>query len=185
MEQSRWLPRCPEVDSRHIEALCRELALSSELATLLASRGLHDLDQAQQFLCAGLNRLPDPFLLKGMQAAVARLELALQDGELIEVHGDYDVDGISATALLVSVLRQFGARVDFHIPLRMEDGYGLSAGALLTAAEAGARAATARWHRRAVRCRSVSCCRQHKRYLPGPGRRYARYSRGRCRHCVH
>jgi single-stranded-DNA-specific exonuclease len=138
MEQSRWLPRCPEVDSRHIEALCRELALSSELATLLASRGLHDLDQAQQFLCAGLNRLPDPFLLKGMQAAVARLELALQDGELIEVHGDYDVDGISATALLVSVLRQFGARVDFHIPLRMEDGYGLSAGALLTAAEAGA-----------------------------------------------
>jgi len=138
MEPSRWLPRCSEVDSRLTDVLCRELDLGPGVANLLASRGVNDLDQAQQFLSAGLKRLPDPFLLKGMEPAVARLQQALQAGELIEVHGDYDVDGISATALLISVLRQLGGRAEYHIPLRMEDGYGLSAPALEAAARSGA-----------------------------------------------
>jgi single-stranded-DNA-specific exonuclease len=138
MDRPRWQPRCTEVDATTVTALARDLGLSPELAGLLVARGYHCPEQAGEFLTSELRQLPDPFLLKGMETAVQRLQQALDTDELIVVHGDYDVDGISATALLVSVLRQFGGRADFHIPLRMEDGYGLSSSALATAAAAGA-----------------------------------------------
>jgi single-stranded-DNA-specific exonuclease len=93
------------------------------------------------FLDAGLTALPDPFLLSGMDRGVDRLVIAIEGGEGIAVHGDYDVDGITGTALLVETLRAFGAVVDYHIPLRLKDGYGLSAEALRRAAAAGARVA--------------------------------------------
>jgi len=136
--QSNWLPRCATVDPKAVALLCQDFGLSRELASVLVARGFDDPERTAQFLTDGLRQLPDPFLLKGMSRAVLRLEQALQSDELIIIHGDYDVDGITACTLLVTVLRQLGGRVDFHIPLRMEEGYGLSSQALEAAQAAGA-----------------------------------------------
>ncbi|HEX5773952.1 MAG TPA: single-stranded-DNA-specific exonuclease RecJ, partial [Geomobilimonas sp.] len=81
----------------------------------------------------------DPFLLRGMEPAVARLATAVAGGEPICIYGDYDVDGITAVALLVSFFRTLGANVFYHIPLRLEDGYGLSAEGIASVSEQGAR----------------------------------------------
>lgn len=138
MIPSRWLPRCADCDPTAVAALCREYSFSPQLARLLVGRGIATPELAEQFLLAGLSQLPDPFMLKGMAAAVERLQQALRHNELIAIHGDYDVDGISACALLVSLLRQLGGRCDYHIPLRLAEGYGLSAQALQDARQAGA-----------------------------------------------
>jgi single-stranded-DNA-specific exonuclease len=138
IEPARWLPRGATPEPGLVTALSRNFTLSTELANVLVVRGFAGLDQTRAFLTDGLRHLPDPFRLKGMTSAVDRLQLALQKDQLIVIHGDYDVDGISACALLVTVLRQLGGRVDYHIPLRMEDGYGLSAQALTAARQAGA-----------------------------------------------
>ncbi|PLX78847.1 MAG: single-stranded-DNA-specific exonuclease RecJ, partial [Desulfuromonas sp.] len=111
--------------------------MSRLVARLLLGRGIGP-QQAAGYLRAALADLPDPFLLPDMDKAVERLVCALQAGEKIAVHGDYDVDGISGTALLVEGLRALGAKeVCWHIPLRLRDGYGLSAEALREAAAAG------------------------------------------------
>ncbi|RMF47249.1 MAG: single-stranded-DNA-specific exonuclease RecJ [Deltaproteobacteria bacterium] len=107
-------------------------------ARVLLARGL-DGDEVDSFLQARLTDMPDPMSMAGMAPAVERLAAAIRDGERITIHGDYDVDGITATALMVDALRAFGAGVDYHIPLRMRDGYGLSAEALRNCAEAGSR----------------------------------------------
>lgn len=136
--QSNWLPRSATLNLPALESLRQKFGLSLELASVLVARGFTDPERTAQFLNDGLRQLPDPFLLKGMSRAVLRLEQALQADELIIIHGDYDVDGITACTLLVTVLRQLGGRVDYHIPLRMEEGYGLSAQALGAAQAAGA-----------------------------------------------
>jgi len=136
--QSNWVPRSDTLNRPLLESLRQKFGLSLELASVLVARGFNDPERTAQFLNDGLRQLPDPFLLKGMSRAVLRLEQALQDDELIIIHGDYDVDGITACTLLVTVLRQLGGRVDYHIPLRMEEGYGLSAQALEAAQAAGA-----------------------------------------------
>jgi len=105
---------------------------------LLALRGVVALEQAQAFLHARLKDIPDPLLLPDMPKAVERLLRAIDAGESISIHGDYDVDGISATALLYTALEHFGARVTYNIPLRLRDGYGLNAAALERDAAAGA-----------------------------------------------
>lgn len=133
----RWIERRaePELLPRFVQSLdCPAL-----VAAVLARRGLTDVAAARHFLSARLNSLPDPALLPDLIPAVERLEVALRKGEKIAVHGDYDVDGISGTALLVESLRLFGAEVEYHIPLRMQDGYGLSAAALSRAAASGCR----------------------------------------------
>lgn len=117
--------------------LAEALAVSPLTARVLLQRGVESVAAGEAFLRERLAALPDPFLLLGMEAAVSRLTRALADGEAIAVHGDYDVDGITATALLVEFLRAAGGRVDYHIPLRLKDGYGLSADALEQAAHAG------------------------------------------------
>lgn len=106
-------------------------------ARALLLRGLGDEVAAKGFLDAGLAALPDPDLLPAMTTACDRLEQALRDGERIAVHGDYDVDGISGCTLLVEVLRDLGAEVEYHIPLRLKDGYGLSADAIRQAKAQG------------------------------------------------
>ncbi|EAT16448.1 single-stranded-DNA-specific exonuclease RecJ [Desulfuromonas acetoxidans] len=106
---------------------------------LLSQRGISTLEEAQAFLTASLSQLPDPMALRGMESAVDRLVQAVKAGEPIAVHGDYDVDGISGTALLTQCLRWFGVNVTYHIPLRMRDGYGLSEVALRRTLEQGIR----------------------------------------------
>jgi single-stranded-DNA-specific exonuclease len=113
------------LDRRESLALARELAVSDVTAAVLARRGLADPDAARRFLGA---ELPghDPMLLGDMAVAVERIRKAVEEGKRICVHGDYDVDGICATALATLVLRELGADVAWHLPSRFEEGYGVS-----------------------------------------------------------
>ncbi len=118
--------------------LCSELNISSRLATVLVNRGIDNLEKAEEFLAPSLHQLPDPYLLAGIEAAVERLTLAFRRYEKIIVFGDYDMDGISATAILVDYLRRAGFKqVDFYIPSRLDQGYGLNKAALIQARESG------------------------------------------------
>jgi single-stranded-DNA-specific exonuclease len=120
-----------------VEALGRSAGVSPVLAELLLRLGLHEAGATERFLRPALAGLADPFLLQNLGAAVARLRTALANGEDIVVLGDYDVDGVTSTALLVSILRRFGANPRFIVPRRMEDGYGLSRSAIDRALEQG------------------------------------------------
>jgi single-stranded-DNA-specific exonuclease len=135
----QWHPRSASLSSTSAESLCAALGVSSLTARTLAGRGIDNAVQGAAFMESRLAALPDPGLLPDMDRAVARLRRALELRELILVHGDYDVDGISGTALLVEGLRALGGTVEYHIPLRLKDGYGLSAEALQRAAQAGVR----------------------------------------------
>ncbi len=139
VRQRRWVCRENGEDLSGCEALAAALGVSGLTARLLLLRGMDTPEKGRQFLDSRLAALPDPYLLPGMERAVERLVPALARGERISVHGDYDVDGITGTALLVETLRAFGAEVDYHIPLRLKDGYGLCADALKKAAQGGAR----------------------------------------------
>lgn len=133
----RWQRRGSEASGPEFASLCRELGVGRLTARLLIGRGHAEAAACRIFLDAGLRDLPDPALLGGMPVAVRRLAEAIEGGEAILVHGDYDVDGITGTALLVETLRAFGARVLSQIPLRLRDGYGISATALEQAARDG------------------------------------------------
>jgi single-stranded-DNA-specific exonuclease len=113
------------LDPRVAHALACELGVSEVTAAVLARRGLADPDAARRFLDA---ELPghDPLLLGDMAVAVERIRKAVEEGKRICVHGDYDVDGICATALALLVLRELGADAAWHLPSRFEEGYGVS-----------------------------------------------------------
>lgn len=104
---------------------------------LLAARGLTTAEAAEAFLKADLGTLSDPFLLSGVPEAVDRIVRAIHRGEEIAVFGDYDVDGQTSVAMLLRVLRGFGAKVRPYIPRRLEEGYGLSIDALQVLQQAG------------------------------------------------
>ena len=120
-----------ECDETLAEQLFQTLEkLPKPLAALLAQRGCRTTEEAEFFMNPALSTLRDPFELPDMNQAVTRIRRALSDGEKITVFGDYDVDGICSTALLVRVLRQLGGTVFAFIPSRFDDGYGLSVDAL-------------------------------------------------------
>jgi single-stranded-DNA-specific exonuclease len=122
---------CPRPE---VTALAGALGLSETTASVLVRRGYRDPAEAQAFLAAAVPE-HDPFLLGDMAAACAAIRGAIGAGKRICVHGDYDVDGICATALAVTVLRDLGADVSWHLPSRFEEGYGLSAETLTRLAE--------------------------------------------------
>lgn len=105
--------------------LAQELNLPHEIATILVNRGLRSASEAAFFLYGGLNELHDPFLMKGMKEAVDRIRRAIEKKEKIVIFGDYDVDGILSVVMLVKALNLLGGRVEYFIPERMKDGYGL------------------------------------------------------------
>jgi single-stranded-DNA-specific exonuclease len=122
MQQGSWTIRpCPH---RRSSALARELGISEITASVLVRRGYGDPDEARAFL-AGEQPLHDPFGLGDMAVAVERIRAAVASGKRICVHGDYDADGICATALAVLVLREAGADVEWHLPSRFDEGYGV------------------------------------------------------------
>ena len=106
---------------------------------LLVNRGIVEPQAAGRFLSAALADLHDPFLLLGMEKAVARLAKATRSGERICVYGDYDVDGITSVALLLGFFRGLGVDSFYYIPLRLEEGYGLSGEGLKCVAGQGAK----------------------------------------------
>ncbi len=122
--EARWV-LAPPPDQAAAVALASALALPMPLAQLLVARG-HAADaSARRYLRPDLEHLADPLLMADMQVAVDRLSAAITKGEMILVHGDYDVDGISSTALMTRSLRALGAQVSPFIPDRQRDGYDL------------------------------------------------------------
>ncbi|MBN1870673.1 MAG: single-stranded-DNA-specific exonuclease RecJ [Candidatus Omnitrophica bacterium] len=118
--------------------LSRALNIHPIISQLLINREITDVQEAKDFLYADLSGLHDPFLLKNMGKAVARIQDAREKGQRALVIGDYDVDGVTASVLLNNVLTQMGIEVIHHIPHRMEDGYGMNEKMGRFAAEQGA-----------------------------------------------
>ena len=112
-------------NDRAADVLARELRISPAIARLLTLRGIDTPEAAQRFLHPSLDHLHDPFRLAGMGAAVDRILAAIERGERIAVHGDYDCDGVTSTVILRRALELFGATVVHFIPDRIKDGYGL------------------------------------------------------------
>jgi single-stranded-DNA-specific exonuclease len=135
MQQQDWQLR-DECSRDEVEALVRDLGVSETLAAVLVRRGYADADRARSFLAAEVPE-HDPFRLGDMEAACEAIRRAVADGKAICVHGDYDADGICATALAVLVLRELGANVSFHLPSRFDEGYGLARDTLTRLAEEG------------------------------------------------
>lgn len=134
---SRWvLPDTP--DDTAARALAAELHLPLSVCTLLCARGFADVDSAKRFLRPRFEQLHDPALMLDLDRAVERLARAIAGGETILVHGDYDVDGMSSTALYTRALRAFGGRVVPFVPRRLEDGYDLTVAGVEAALRAGA-----------------------------------------------
>lgn len=117
--------------------LSRQLDISSVLAALLYQRGIGSVEEARLFLFGGLKDLSDPFCLTGMTAAVERIRLALRNQEKIVIYGDYDVDGICSVVLLKECLTLLHGQVDYYVPNRFSEGYGINEQAIRTLAAQG------------------------------------------------
>jgi single-stranded-DNA-specific exonuclease len=121
----RWSPATPQ--PLLAGQLASQLKISPLLAQCLLNRGFSEPSAIRQFLQPRLKNLADPFLLPNMDAAIERLFRAREQNESLVIFGDYDVDGVTSTALMLEVLRPLGWRADFYLPNRMDEGYGLSA----------------------------------------------------------
>ena len=135
MTNRPWKVRGP-ASRDQVDALARELGLASTTASVLVRRGYSDPERAREFLGAELPE-HDPFRLGDMHEACAAIRAAVAAGKRICVHGDYDADGICATALTVLILRELGADVEAHLPSRFDEGYGVQSDTLTRLAEEG------------------------------------------------
>ncbi len=122
MNEYIWLVASPKLEAK---ALSSELGLPQEIAQILVNRGVLSPELAHEFLFADLDNLHDPFLMKGMRKAVARIKRAISEKEKIIVFGDYDVDGVLSVVMLLRALEALGGEVDYFIPDRLKEGYGL------------------------------------------------------------
>ncbi|RYD03961.1 hypothetical protein N752_17925 [Desulforamulus aquiferis] len=133
--QKRWRVKSPNALLQKI--MSAELGISNILAQLLINRGIYTVEQARAFLGGELDRLFSPWLMKDMDKAVERILLARQNNEVVLVYGDYDVDGITGTTILLLALRKLGCNATCYIPHRLEEGYGLNQEALGKAYDQG------------------------------------------------
>lgn len=124
------------LESEQVQRLARELEMPQLLCRVLAARGYTNPETART-VCEGVSALSDPMMLAGMEQAVERIHRAVDGGERVVVFGDYDVDGVTATAMLYTYLDSIGAEVYYKLPNREEDGYGLSVPAVEQMAEKG------------------------------------------------
>jgi len=134
--KKQWVIRPP--DDRSAQ-LAKSLKVSPLLAQVLINRGLTDAQSASVFLRPKLTQLIDPAEMPGMEPAVQRIKQAIANKEKITVYGDYDVDGITGVAILWQLLTLLGADVDYYIPHRIDEGYGLNAKAIRTLAKSGSK----------------------------------------------
>jgi len=121
----RWSYTNPDREES-ISLLEEELNVPNQIARLLAIRGIDTFDNAKNFFRASLSELHDPFLMRDMEEAACRLCQAVRNGDKVLVYGDYDVDGTTATACIYTFLRDFGVDVDYYIPHRFKEGYGIN-----------------------------------------------------------
>lgn len=135
----KWLipPGLNAEEHEALERLSTEIKAPKLIAELLFRRGLRNEADIAEFFNPDLANMPDPFLFEDMDKAVTRILQAVDADESITIYGDYDVDGTTATALLYLGLKRIGAKIDFYIPHRMIDGYGLSLGSLDQLRESG------------------------------------------------
>lgn len=132
----RWVFAQLDEDIR-AAALEQKLGVPAKIAELLAIRGIKTYDEAKLFFRPAIDRIYDPFLMKDMDLAADRLALAIRNGERVLVYGDYDVDGTTATSCLYLFLKEFGVDVDYYIPHRFKEGYGINPEGIKYASETG------------------------------------------------
>lgn len=118
------------VIKKHNPKLVERISSSNEISPItsqiLVTREIKTPEEAHQFLNASLFDLPSPYLMKGMETAVDRVISAIEDSQMIAIYGDYDVDGVTSTALLYNFLKEIGARVTYYNPERLKEGYGIN-----------------------------------------------------------
>ncbi len=125
--ETKWILH-KEVDNQQVEEIVKALGIDRNLATLLVQRGVTTFDEAKTFFRPELSQLHDPFLMKDMDKAVERILKAINENEKVLVYGDYDVDGTTAVAVVYTYLKPFfrKKKIEFYIPDRYEEGYGIS-----------------------------------------------------------
>ncbi|MBQ1248677.1 MAG: DHH family phosphoesterase, partial [Selenomonadales bacterium] len=128
MMDKRW--KFFEADEETVDSLAAALQVPSYIAKILVNRGITTVDDAKRFLTQDESYGVSPFLMKGIDKAVERIQTAIENREKIVVYGDYDVDGITATSLMMRVLKELGADVTYFIPNRHTEGYGLNSDSL-------------------------------------------------------
>jgi single-stranded-DNA-specific exonuclease len=121
----RWIQK-PEPDHQLVETLSTAINVNKTLSGILVQRGINHFDLAKKFFRPQFADLHDPFLMKGMDKAITRIDEAIANNEKILVYGDYDVDGTTSVAVVYDFLAQRYANIDFYIPDRYTEGYGIS-----------------------------------------------------------
>ena len=121
----RWIVK-DKPDSKITEQLSKSLGIDPVLSTILAQRGIKSFDEAKHFFRPSLEGLHDPFLMKDMNLAVERINLAISQNENIMIYGDYDVDGTTAVSLVYGYLKSTYKNIAYYIPDRYDEGYGVS-----------------------------------------------------------
>tara|TARA_B110000902_G_scaffold59671_1_gene70064 strand:- start:6500 stop:8179 length:1680 start_codon:yes stop_codon:yes gene_type:complete len=114
------------LDTKQVKQLAEELGVNEIVAHLLLLRGITNYEDAKKFFRPQISHLHNPFLMKGMQDAVDRIELALKKGEKILIYGDYDVDGTTSVSMMFCFLSRFTDKIGYYIPDRYDEGYGIS-----------------------------------------------------------
>jgi len=122
--EKRWIIQ--KSDQKFVQKLAKDLGVNHIVAHLLVLRGIKNFDDAKLFFRPELKHLHDPFLMKNMQDAVDRIEKAIANKEKVLVYGDYDVDGTTSVAMMYSFLKRFSPEIEYYIPCRYEEGYGIS-----------------------------------------------------------
>jgi len=125
VKEHRWIVADPP-DAGIVATLAKDINVPESIAKVLVYRGITDYDKAKEYFRPSLTQLHDPFLLDGMEVAVTRIRKALENNERMFVFGDYDVDGTNGAAMLYLFLRGRGGNVDYYIPDRLKEGYGIS-----------------------------------------------------------
>ena len=122
--EKRWIIQ--KSNLKFVQKLAKDLGVNHIVAHLLVLRGIENFDDAKLFFRPELKHLHDPFLMKNMQDAVARIEKAIANKEKVLVYGDYDVDGTTSVAMMYSFLKRLSPEIEYYIPCRYEEGYGIS-----------------------------------------------------------
>lgn len=123
--EKRWVVN-EQADITEVRRLSQELNIEESLSSLLINRGVSSFDESKNFFRPQLKQLHDPFLMKDMEVAINRIVKALANNEKILIYGDYDVDGTTAVALVFTYFNSFYEKIDFYLPDRYAEGYGIS-----------------------------------------------------------